>query len=151
MSLDFSKILDETFETQNGTLKLSDLKTRFLVLYFYPKDNTPGCSNEAVSFQAHLKEIEKLNASVVGVSRDSVKSHQNFAQKKALTFPLISDKSEVVCKAFDVIKEKTLFGKLGFGIERSTFIIDLEKKEIVKEWRKVKVPNHVDAVIDALK
>lgn len=121
-----------------------------LVLYFYPKDNTPGCSNEAVDFNRLLPEFQALGYQVAGISRDSLKSHQNFAAKYELAFALLSDSDETVCRQFDVIKEKNMYGKKVFGIERSTFVLDKDGA-IVHEWRKVKVPGHAEAVLQALK
>ena len=117
-----------------------------LVLYFYPKDSTPGCTNQALDFQAHLAEFQAAGYTVVGISRDSLKSHANFRAKQGLTFPLLSDADETVCRQFDVIKEKNMYGKKVMGIERSTFVLNAEG-ELVHEWRKVKVPGHVAEVL----
>lgn len=142
-------IWNQVFTTQNGELTLSSLDSDFIVLYFYPKDNTPGCSNEAQDFNQLLSQFTAKGASVVGASRDSVASHQRFVEKFDLQFPLISDPDETLCRALDVIKEKNMFGKKGFGIERSTFILDREG-HILKEWRKVKVAGHATEVLEAL-
>ena len=125
------------------------LSTGWLVLYFYPKDSTPGCTTEGNDFNALLPKFRKLGATVLGVSRDSVKSHQNFCAKQGFKFDLVSDKSEAVCNAFGVIKPKKLYGREFVGIERSTFLVDPDG--VVREaWRKVKVPGHAQAVLDAL-
>lgn len=123
---------------------------RWLVLYFYPKDSTPGCTTEGLDFNALLPEFAALGADVLGVSRDSVKSHDNFCAKQGFTFPLVSDADEALCRAFDVIREKTMYGRTVLGIERSTFLIDPQGC-IAAEWRKVRVPGHALAVLDALK
>ncbi|HEY9132798.1 MAG TPA: peroxiredoxin [Dyella sp.] len=130
-------------------LKLDSLKGKWVVLYFYPKDSTPGCTNEAKDFRDLYPAFVKRNAQVIGVSRDSVKSHANFAAKQELPFPLISDTDETWCQAFDVIHEKVLYGKRHMGVVRSTFLIDPEGK-LVQAWRQVKVPGHAQAVLDAL-
>lgn len=117
-----------------------------LVLYFYPKDNTPGCSTEATEFSALYNDFKNLGYEVVGVSRDSVASHQKFVCKLDIPFALLSDSDETVCRQFDVMKEKNMYGKKVIGIERSTFILDKSGK-IVQEWRKVKVANHAKIVL----
>ena len=121
-----------------------------LVVYFYPKDSTPGCTTEGLDFNRLLPEFQALGYTVVGISRDGVKSHQNFCAKQCFRFELLSDKDEAVCKQFDVIKLKKLYGKESLGIERSTFVLD-ENGEISHEWRKVKVAGHAQEVLDALK
>lgn len=120
-----------------------------LVVYFYPKDATPGCTQEGKDFTKLYKDIQNLKCDVFGVSRDSLKSHENFKSKQKYVFELISDPDSDLCKAFDVLKEKSLFGKKYLGIERSTFI--LHKGKIVKEWRKVNVKDHAKEVLDYLK
>jgi peroxiredoxin Q/BCP len=132
-----------------GTLSLASLKGRWVVVYFYPKDSTPGCTTEAQDFRDLHDDFVARNAEVVGVSRDSVKSHGNFATKQALPFPLISDADETWCKAFDVIHEKVLYGKRHMGVVRSTFLIDPSGK-LVREWRGVKVPGHAQAVLETI-
>ena len=129
---------------------LGALAGQWLVLYFYPKDSTPGCTTEGIDFNALLPEFTRLDARVFGVSRDSVKSHDNFCAKQGFAFPLISDGDEALCTAFDVIKLKNMYGKQVRGIERSTFLISPDGT-LVQEWRKVKVAGHADAVLDALK
>lgn len=151
-SITIQSLWNVKFPTQSEEQSLSDIvgTAKYLIVYFYPKDNTPGCTTETKSFQEHLTALQALDTAVVGVSRDSVASHQKFADKYDIEFPLISDKESQVCNAFAVIKEKSMFGKIGFGIERSTFILDNEGN-LLKEWRKVKVPEHVEAVIEAIK
>lgn len=118
-----------------------------LVVYFYPKDNTPGCTTEAIDFTSFYNDFRAAGYEVVGISRDSIDSHQKFCSKHNLSIPLLSDTDETVCRRFDVIKEKNMYGKKAMGIERSTFILDREGK-IVREWRKVKVLNHAQEVLD---
>jgi len=132
------------------TAALSDFKGQWLVLYFYPKDSTPGCTTEGIDFNALLPKFKKLGATVLGVSRDSLKSHQNFCAKQGFKFDLVSDADETLCNAFGVIKEKKLYGREYIGIERSTFLID-PAGVISQSWRPVKVSGHAQAVLDALK
>jgi peroxiredoxin Q/BCP len=129
---------------------LADYAGQWLVVYFYPKDSTPGCTTEGIDFNALLPKFKKLGASVLGVSRDSLKSHQNFCAKQGFRFDLVSDADEALCQAFGVIKEKQLYGRKYIGIERSTFLID-PKSRVAQMWRGVKVPGHAYAVLDALK
>ncbi|MCC8444365.1 peroxiredoxin [Xanthomonas cannabis] len=129
---------------------LRDYAGKWLVLYFYPKDSTPGCTTEGLDFNALLPQFKKAGAVVLGVSRDSVKSHDNFCAKQGFTFPLISDGDEALCRAFDVIKEKNMYGKQVLGIERSTFLLSPEG-HVVQAWRKVKVAGHAEAVLAAVK
>ncbi|CTP90778.1 thiol peroxidase [Xanthomonas translucens pv. arrhenatheri] len=128
---------------------LGDYAGRWLVLYFYPKDSTPGCTTEGIDFNALLPQFEQANAAVLGVSRDSLKSHDNFCAKQGFRFPLVSDADEALCRAFDVIKEKNMYGRQVLGIERSTFLISPSGR-LLRSWRKVKVPGHAQAVFDAL-
>ncbi|HJV07796.1 peroxiredoxin [Paludibacterium denitrificans] len=121
-----------------------------LIVYFYPKDNTPGCTNESMAFRDLHDQFVAAGASVVGISRDSLKSHENFKAKLNLPFELLSDSEETVCTLFDVIKMKNMYGKQVRGIERSTFVID-STGSIVREWRKVKVPGHAEEVLDFVK
>ena len=130
-------------------LKLSSLKGGWAVVYFYPKDSTPGCTSEARDFRDLYASFQQRNAQIIGVSRDSVKSHANFASKQELPFPLISDADESWCQAFDVIHEKVLYGKRYLGIVRSSFLIDPDGK-LAREWRGVKVSGHAQAVLDAI-
>ncbi len=136
--------------TPEQKIKLSDLKGKKLVLYFYPKDNTPGCTTEGQDFQAMLAKFKRAGAVVFGVSRDSLSSHQKFKEKFNFKFELISDPDEELCKLFDVIKMKNMYGKKVRGIERSTFLID-EKGVLREEWRKVRVKGHVDGVLESTK
>ena len=129
---------------------LADYAGRWLVLYFYPKDSTPGCTTEGLDFNALLPEFAALGADVLGVSRDSVTSHDNFCAKQGFAFPLVSDADEALCRAFDVIREKNMYGRTVLGVERSTFLIDPDGR-VAAEWRKVRVPGHAQAVLDALK
>lgn len=137
---------DQVFPTTTGEINLSDLDNEWLVIYFYPKDSTPGCTTQAIGFSCLKDQFDALNVKIVGVSRDSVKSHQNFTAKQALTIDLISDKEEVLCKHFDVIKEKNMYGKMVMGIERSTFIF--HNKKLVKSYRKVKAAGHAEQVLE---
>ncbi|RPE81349.1 peroxiredoxin [Vulcaniibacterium tengchongense] len=145
------KIPDLPLALSSGaTARLSDYRGRWLVLYFYPKDNTPGCTTEGLDFNALLPKFRKLGAAVLGVSRDSLKSHQNFCAKQGFAFDLVSDGDGAVCDAFGVIKPKKLYGREYVGIERSTFLID-PNGVVFQAWRPVKVPGHAQAVLDALK
>ena len=132
------------------TATLSDYAGQWLVLYFYPKDSTPGCTTEGLDFNALLPKFKKLNATVLGVSRDSVKSHDNFCSKQGFKFPLVSDADEALCQAFDVIHEKNMYGRKVLGVVRSTFLISPDSR-IAQEWRGIKVAGHAEAVLDALK
>lgn len=133
-----------------GQLKSSDLKGSWVVLYFYPKDMTPGCTQESEDFQAKKQSFTKAGAKIIGVSKDSVSRHEKFAEKHGLTFDLISDAEGDLCEKFEVWKEKKLYGRSFMGIERSTFLLN-PKGEVVAEWRKVKVTGHVDEVLSTLK
>ena len=136
--------------SSGATASLADYAGKWLVLYFYPKDSTPGCTTEGLDFNALLPKFRKLGAEILGVSRDSLKSHRNFCDKQGFRFDLVSDADEKLCKAFGVIKPKKLYGREYVGIERSTFLVD--PKGVVREaWRPVKVPGHAQAVLDALK
>ena len=133
--------------TGESTFNLSDQKGHPVVLYFYPKDNTPGCTVEGADFRDLHKEFTKLGAVVAGISRDSVKSHEGFKAKMDFPFPLLSDADEKLCSLFGVIKMKNMYGKKVRGIERSTFVID-SKGVLAKEWRGVKVPGHAAEVLE---
>lgn len=135
--------------SDGNTHKLSDYRGKKIVLYFYPKDNTPGCTNEACDFRDNHTTIENKNAIIIGISKDSIKSHDKFINKLQLPFLLLADEDKSVCSLYDVIKEKNMYGKKVLGIERSTFIID-ENGILLKEFRKVKVKNHVNEVIECL-
>ena len=141
------KVADFAAPSTGGTFKLSDHRGEIVVLYFYPKDNTPGCTIEGEQFRDLHKKFAKLGAVVVGVSRDSLKSHENFKTKMEFPFELISDAGEKLCAQFGVIKMKNMYGRQVRGIERSTFVIDGEGN-LAKEWRGVKVPGHAQAVLD---
>ena len=132
------------------TAKLSDYAGQWLVLYFYPKDSTPGCTTEGLDFNALLPKFARLGADVLGVSRDSVKSHDNFCAKQGFRFPLVSDADEALCKAFDVIHEKNMYGRKVLGVVRSTFLVSPDGR-IAQEWRGVKVAGHAEAVLESLK
>ena len=136
--------------SSGAAARTTDYAGHWLVLYFYPKDSTPGCTTEGLDFNALLPKFKNLGATVLGVSRDSIKSHQNFCAKQAFKFDLVSDGDEALCNAFGVIKEKTLYGRKHMGIERSTFLVD-PTGVIAQSWRPVKVAGHAQAVLDALK
>ena len=136
--------------TGGQTFALNGRPARYTVLYFYPKDNTPGCTTEAMAFRDHHDEFTALGAQIVGVSRDSLRSHESFKSKLGLPFELISDPDEALCTQFDVMKMKNMYGKKVRGVERSTFVIDANGK-VVKEWRGVKVNDHVNEVLEFLK
>ncbi|MFT6906697.1 MAG: peroxiredoxin Q/BCP [Oleiphilaceae bacterium] len=134
--------------TSNLELDLANLKGHKTVIYFYPKDNTPGCTTEGQEFRDAINEFKDANTVIYGVSRDSMKTHENFKAKHEFPFELISDPEEIFCKLFDVIKLKKLYGKEYLGIDRSTFLID-ENAVLQQEWRKVKVKGHVNEVLAA--
>jgi peroxiredoxin Q/BCP len=144
------KVLDFTAASTGGAFKLSAQKGHPVVLYFYPKDNTPGCTTEGANFRDLYKTFTQLGAVIVGCSRDSAKSHDNFKAKMAFPFELISDADEKLCAQFDVIKMKNMYGKKVRGIERSTFLIGSDGK-LAREWRGVKVAGHADEVLQAVK
>jgi len=146
-----TKIADFTAAaTSNTTFRLSEHRGHPVVLYFYPKDNTSGCTTEGEQFRDLHANLRKLGALVVGVSRDSMKSHENFKAKLGFPFELISDADEALCKQFDVIRMKNMYGKQVRGIERSTFVVGKDGK-LAREWRKVKVPGHAREVLDFVK
>ncbi|MDH5573502.1 MAG: peroxiredoxin [Gammaproteobacteria bacterium] len=136
--------------TGEQDISLSSLKGKNIVLYFYPRDNTPGCTREGQAFRDHYAKFKKLDTVILGVSRDSVRSHENFKAKHEYPFDLLSDKDEVLCTQFDVIKMKNMYGKKVLGIERSTFLIDKTQK-LQQEWRKIKLDGHVEEVLAAVK
>lgn len=145
------KAPDFTLPASNGEhVALSQFRGKYVVLYFYPKDMTPGCTTEACEFRDHYEAFNELGAVVVGISPDSLERHNKFIEKHSLPFLLLSDEKQDVAKAYNVWKLKKNFGKEYMGIERSTFLID-PNGHIVKEWRKVKVNGHVEEVLDALK
>ena len=146
-----TKIRDIKIEcTDSKKNKLYDFLDKKLILYFYPKDMTPGCTTESIEFNTNLAKIKKLGANIVGVSRDKMSLHEKFIEKHGFKFPLISDPEEKLCKSFDVIKEKSLYGRKYMGVDRSTFIISQDGK-ILHAWRNVKVKGHVDEVIEKLR
>lgn len=136
--------------TDSKKNKLYDFLDKKLILYFYPKDMTPGCTTESIEFNTNLAKIKKLGANIVGVSRDKMSLHEKFIEKHGFKFPLISDPEEKLCRSFDVIKEKSLYGRKYMGVDRSTFIISQDGK-ILHAWRNVKVKGHVDEVIEKLR
>lgn len=155
MTIAMSAEIDQlapTFElaaTGERTIALEALRGRNVVLYFYPKDNTPGCTQEGQDFRDLYAEFQKLDTEILGISRDSARSHENFSNKYQFPFPLLSDSDETVCHQFGVIKEKKMYGKTRMGVERSTFLIDKEGV-LRRAWRGVKVKGHAQAVLDAV-
>ena len=134
----------------NKTFSNKDFSNKNLVIYFYPKDSTPGCTTEGQDFRDNYKEFKKYDTEILGVSRDSVKSHENFKSKQSFPFELLSDPEEKMCNAFDVMKMKSMYGKQYLGVDRSTFLIDKAGK-VKREWRSVKVKGHVDEVLNEVK
>lgn len=132
------------------TIDLADFRPSAVVLFFYPRDNTSGCTKEAKAFSALQSSFKKIGVEIVGISKDSVKSHDKFIEKQKLTVPLLSDEHSDVCEKFGVWKEKSMYGKTYFGIERSTFLIN-GQGNVVKEWRKVKTTGHAEDVFEAAK
>ncbi|GAB5436675.1 peroxiredoxin [Falsiruegeria mediterranea] len=133
-----------------GTVSLSDLRGDLVVLFFYPRDDTPGCTKESIGFSEQLQAFADAGAQVFGISKDSVAKHDKFVAKHELTTPLLSDEHGTMCEDYGVWKEKSMYGKKFLGIERSTFVVDRDGK-IAHVWRKVKVPGHVDEVLEAIK
>jgi thioredoxin-dependent peroxiredoxin len=136
--------------TGNKEVALKDLRGSNVVIYFYPKDNTSGCTTESCDFKVHHLKFRRRNTIILGISRDSLTSHERFKEKFSFPFDLLSDSEEQACKLFDVIKEKNMYGRKVMGIERSTFLLD-EHGKLRNEWRKVKVKGHVEEVLDAVK
>ncbi|MEK7438770.1 MAG: peroxiredoxin [Pseudomonadota bacterium] len=130
--------------------RLADIADKFLVLYFYPKDNTPGCTSESIQFRDLHQQFRRLDCAIYGISRDSLKSHEGFKAKHGFPFELLADTEEQLCTQMGVIKMKNMYGKQVRGIERSTFVLD-RKRVILREWRGVKVPGHVQEVFDFVK
>ena len=143
------KVADFTAASTSGSFRLSEQRGHPVVLYFYPKDNTPGCTMEGAQFRDLFKQFQKTGAVIAGVSRDSLKSHEGFKAKMAFPFELIADPDEKLCEAFGVMKMKSMYGRKVRGIERSTFLIDAEGK-LAREWRGVKVAGHADEVLTAV-
>ena len=139
----------EAMSTGDKTIQLSDYKGKYVLLYFYPKDNTPGCITEGQNFRDNIAQFEQHNTVILGVSRDSVRVHEGFKSKQNFPFDLLSDKEEELCNLFDVIKMKNMYGKKVLGIERSTFLIDPDGV-LIHEWRKVKVKVHLEEVLQKL-
>ena len=135
--------------TVAGTLSLDNLSGQPVVVYFYPRDNTPGCTQQGQGFRDRYADFKAHDCEIVGVSRDTLASHEKFAGKFEFPFPLIADTDEILCRQFEVIKEKNMYGKKVLGIERSTFLFNRDG-QLVQEWRKVKVPGHVEAVLAAV-
>ena len=136
--------------TSNKTFSNKDFLGKNLVIYFYPKESTPGCTSEGQDFRDKYKEFKKLNTEILGVSRESIKSHENFKLKQSFPFELLSDPEEKVCKAFDVMKLKSMYGREYIGVDRSTFLVSSDGK-VIREWRNVKVKGHVDEVFNSVK
>ena len=134
--------------TGGGSWSLQDARGKKLVIYFYPRDMTSGCTRESQDFRDLSRAFAKAGAQIVGISRDSLASHEKFVAKERLPFPLLADTEEKVCKLFDVIKEKSLYGRKYLGVDRSTFLIDADGR-LQQEWRAVKVPGHAEAVLEA--
>lgn len=149
MSTDNIQLPDQNFAATHGEINLTQIDSDWLIVYFYPKDSTPGCTTQATDFSSLKEQFTALDCTVIGVSRDSVKAHQNFTEKQALTINLISDKEQVLCNLFDVIKEKNMYGKQVMGVERSSFIF--HKSKLVKSYRKVKAAGHAESILADLK
>jgi len=143
-------VADFQCESTGGPVRLKDLRGRKVVLYFYPKDSTPGCTTEGQDFRDLHPKFKRANAVIVGASRDSIASHEKFKAKQNFPFELLSDPDEKLCRQFDVIREKNMYGRKVLGIERSTFLID-EDGKLRAEWRKVKVKGHAEEVLDAVR
>lgn len=139
-----------TAPSTDGDISLKGLKGRVVVMYFYPRDNTPGCTTEGQNFRDRYAEFQAAGAEILGVSRDTLASHQKFKEKQGFPFPLLADPDETLCELYGVMKMKNMYGKQVRGIERSTFLIDAQGK-LRQEWRGVKVPGHVDAVLEAVR
>ena len=136
--------------TNNLSFNLSSFLGKYIVIYFYPKDSTPGCTNEGIDFKENISKFKKMNVEIFGVSRDTIKSHENFKAKYSFLFELLSDPEEIACNLFGVIKMKNMYGKKIRGIERSTFLISPEGK-LINEWRGVKVNGHIEEILEVLK
>ncbi len=136
--------------TNNLSFNLSSFLGKYIVIYFYPKDSTPGCTNEGIDFTENISKFKKMNVKIFGVSRDTIKSHENFKAKYNFPFELLSDPQELACNLFNVIKMKNMYGKKLRGIERSTFLINPEG-ELINEWRGVKVNGHIEEILEVLK
>lgn len=150
MDIEQLDALPQRLASTAGTLSLSQFKGAPLVLYFYPRDNTPGCTQQGEAFRDQYAAFKSLGCAVLGASRDTLASHEKFTAKFAFPFPLIADPDETLCEHFGVMKDKNMYGKQVRGIERSTFLYDASG-QLVRSWRKVKVPGHVDEVLDAVR
>ena len=148
-SISESPVGDFSVASTTGTFTLSQQPTDLTVLFFYPRDNTPGCTQECIDFNALYPQFQEKAISVVGISRDSLASHEKFQKKQGLILPLLADTDESICNLFAVLKEKNMYGKKVMGIERSTFILD-RSGNILHAWRKVKVPGHAELVLEAI-
>ena len=135
--------------TSEQVISNQTYKDKNVVIYFYPKDSTPGCTTEGQEFRDNYKKFKKYNTEILGVSRESIKSHENFKSKQNFPFELLSDSDEKVCKAFDVMKMKSMYGRQYMGVDRSTFIVN-DQGKIIKEWRSVKVKGHVQEVLETV-
>ena len=135
--------------TNQQTISNKTYEDKNVVIYFYPKDSTPGCTSEGQEFRDFYKKFKKCNTEILGVSRESIKSHENFKSKESFPFELLSDPDEKVCKAFDVMKMKSMYGRQYMGVDRSTFIVN-DKGKIIKQWRAVKVKGHVQEVLETI-
>jgi peroxiredoxin Q/BCP len=145
-----SKVPDFSLPATGGrTIALADYRGKNVVVYFYPKDSTPGCTTEGRDFRDRIGSFQRRNTAVLGISRDSVRSHENFKAKQEFPFELLSDADETVCRLFDVIREKNMYGRRVLGVERSTFLID-DRGILRREWRKVRVKGHIEEVLAAL-
>lgn len=147
---DLSTLPHLDVQTSHGPMNLSSLIGQPLILYFYPKDATPGCTTQARDFRDLMGQFDALGVRVIGVSRDTMKAHEKFTANECLPFPLISDVDETLCRYFDVIKEKNMYGKLVMGIQRSTFLYDKQGK-LVESWRKVSPPGHAEMLLTRVK
>ena len=135
--------------TSETNFSLKNYLGKLVILYFYPRDSTPGCTNEGIDFTNLYQDFKKKNVEIFGISRDSIKSHEKFKEKYNFPFELLSDSEEIACSLFDVIKLKNMYGKQVQGIERSTFLIDIEGK-LINEWRGLKVPGHAEEVLNSI-
>ena len=139
----------ELLGTSETNFSLNNYLGKLVVLYFYPRDSTPGCTNEGIDFTSLYQDFKKKNVEIFGISRDSIKSHEKFKEKYNFPFELLSDSNEIACNLFDVIKLKNMYGKQVQGIERSTFLIDTEGN-LINEWRGLKVPGHAEEVLNSI-
>jgi peroxiredoxin Q/BCP len=145
------KVPDFSLPATGGqTVTLSDYKGKNVVVYFYPKDSTPGCTTEGQDFRDRMATFRRRNTTLLGISRDSIQSHEKFKARQGFPFELLSDAGETVCRLFDVIREKNMYGRKVMGIERSTFLID-DRGLLRREWRKVRVKGHADEVLEAIR